>query len=101
MLENLELTQGLIYAEAISMALAQRIGKPEAHTILEAASRQAVSEHRHLLEVLAGDPLVTAHLKMDELKRLFDPRSNHGAAERFIDRVLATHHEISRAAAGR
>jgi len=36
---NLDATQGLIFAEAVSMALASHIGKSAAHTLVEAASR--------------------------------------------------------------
>jgi 3-carboxy-cis,cis-muconate cycloisomerase len=101
MLENLDLTRGLIFAEAVSMVLAQRIGKAEAHTILEEASGRAVAEQKHLLEVLAAEPRVTAHLKAEELKQLFNPRSNRGEAHRFIDRVLTSHHKISKTNTGR
>jgi len=94
MLENLQLTRGLIFAEAASMALASRIGKSEAHKIVEAASRKAVLEKIDLSDVLAEDPQVTAHLSPEDVERIFDSRSYRGEAERFIDRVLATHRTI-------
>jgi len=84
----------LIFAEAASMALASRIGKSEAHKIVEAASRKAVLEKIDLSDVLAEDPQVTAELRPEDVERIFDSRSYRGEAERFIDRVLATHRTI-------
>jgi 3-carboxy-cis,cis-muconate cycloisomerase len=99
MLENLEQTQGLIFAEAASMALAAHVGKPEAHKILEEACRKAVSERKHLRAVLAAEPKLNGKLSSEAAARIFDPRAYTGEAERFIDRVLATHRRISKAAA--
>jgi 3-carboxy-cis,cis-muconate cycloisomerase len=94
MLENLQLTRGLVFAEAASIALASRVGKADAHKIVEAASRSAIAKKKPLSEVLSEDPQVTAQLSPEDLERIFDPRSYRGEAERFIDRVLSTHRTI-------
>ena len=39
---NLDITHGLIMAEAVSMKLAEKIGKAEAHKLVEEASKKAV-----------------------------------------------------------
>jgi 3-carboxy-cis,cis-muconate cycloisomerase len=75
-------------AEAIMMALGDRIGRLEAHHLVEAASRRAVVEGAHLRDVLAGDPVVTVHLAPDALDRLFAPESYLGVAERLVERAL-------------
>ena len=49
---NLEATGGLIMAEAVAMALAEKIGKSDAHHLVEAASKKAVAEKKHLRDVL-------------------------------------------------
>ena len=41
---NLDATGGLIMAEAVTMALAEKIGKSDAHHLIEAASKKAVAE---------------------------------------------------------
>src|SRR5262249_43656114 len=46
MRENLELTRGLIYAEAVSHALAEKIGRPAALEKVELACRLVESSHR-------------------------------------------------------
>jgi 3-carboxy-cis,cis-muconate cycloisomerase len=89
MRRNLELTHGLIYAEAVTMALASHMGKSAAHTLVEAASEHSRSSGKHLREVLGQNSAVTEHLKAEELDRLFAPENYLGAAEEFTDRVVA------------
>jgi 3-carboxy-cis,cis-muconate cycloisomerase len=91
MRDNLDLTRGLIFAEAVSMALAERIGLPQAHQLLNAASNQARSANAHLRDVLAQDPQVAKYLNTADLDRLFDPQQYLGATNLFIDRVLSQH----------
>src|ERR1700685_3940809 len=52
---NLDATDGLIMAEAVTFALAEKIGKSEAHHLVEAASKRAVAEKIALRDVVAGD----------------------------------------------
>src|SRR5277367_3085130 len=52
MLENLEITRGLIFAEAVSMALGRSMGKSGAHALVEKACQAAVEGNKHLREVL-------------------------------------------------
>jgi len=90
MRRNLDATGGLIMAEAVAMALAETIGKSEAHHLVEAASRKAVAEKMHLRDVLAADSNVTARLGADQLKKLFEPMAYQGASQSLIDRLLAS-----------
>ncbi len=88
MRKNLDATGGLIMAEAVTMALAEKIGKSAAHHLLEAASRKAVTGKRHLREVLTDDPEITSHLSAERLETLFEPMSYQGASQALIDRLL-------------
>ncbi len=87
---NLEATGGLIMAEAAAFALAEKIGKREAHRLVEAASKKAIAEKKGLREVLSGDAKVTAHLSADRLAKLFEPMAYQGASQALIDRLLAS-----------
>lgn len=87
---NVDATSGLIMAEAVSMALAEKVGKSDAHHLIEGASKKAVVERRHLRDVLAGDRTVAAHLDAGALARLFDPMAYQGASQVLIDRLLAS-----------
>ena len=91
MAENLEATRGLVFAEAAQMALAAKVGLPEARRLVEEACRRAREDGRHLRDVLTADAEVGRHLAEGELGRLFDARQQLGAAERMIDGVLAAH----------
>lgn len=86
---NLDATNGLIMAEAVAMALGAKLGKQEAHHLVEAASKRAVIEKRHLRDVLADDKTAMQHLSRDELGKLFDPLAYTGVAASLVDRVLA------------
>lgn len=88
MRQNLEITQGLIYAEAVSMALSEKAGRSAAHQLVEAACEQAQKEKRHLLQVLVEDAQVGTYLSSAEIEEFFDPRKYLGAAEAFVDRVV-------------
>jgi 3-carboxy-cis,cis-muconate cycloisomerase len=87
---NLEATHGLIMTEAVTMALAETIGKSEAHHLIEAASKKAIADKKHLRDVLAKDPKVTAHLNADKLTKLFEPMAYQGVSQALIDRLLAS-----------
>jgi 3-carboxy-cis,cis-muconate cycloisomerase len=87
---NLDATGGLIMAEAVTMALAEKIGKSEAHHLVEAASKKAVTEKKGLRDVLTKDPKVGAHLNADKLTKLFEPMAYQGVSQALIDRLLAS-----------
>ena len=87
---NLDATSGLIMAEAVTMALAEKIGKSDAHHLIEAASRKAVADKKHLRDVLTGDSRVTAQLSADHIAKLFEPMAYQGASQALIDRLLAS-----------
>ncbi len=88
MRHNLDATNGLIMAEALAMALAEKLGKAEAHHAVEAACKRAVAEQRHLRAVVADDPAIAKHFDAKQLDQLFDPTRYTGVASLFIDRAL-------------
>lgn len=91
MRSNIDVTRGLVMAEAVTLALAKYIGREAAHHVLEEACIQSVTENQSLLEVLKADARCTAHLSAAELIKLFDALAYTGESSTFIQRVLATH----------
>jgi 3-carboxy-cis,cis-muconate cycloisomerase len=87
---NLDATHGLIMAEAVTFALAESIGKSNAHHLVEAAVKKAVAAKRHLRDVLMGDPQITADLDADKVAKLFEPMAYQGVSQQLIDRLLAS-----------
>lgn len=92
---NLELTRGLVLAEAISIALAQRVGREKAHELVEQCCKQAVAEGRHLRGVLRDSPEVSSRFNDAELDRLLDPANYLGQARRWVERAVAEHHALN------
>jgi 3-carboxy-cis,cis-muconate cycloisomerase len=90
MRQNLDTTGGLIMAEAVAFALAAKIGKADAHHLIEAASKKAVAEKRHLREVLLGDAKVASQLGAERIAQLFEPMAYQGVSQTLIDRLLAS-----------
>ena len=95
MRSNLDLTQGLVLAEAVSIALAQRIGRDAAHHLLEQCCQQAVREGVHLRQVLGSHAEVSAQLSASELDHLLDPALYLGQARRWVERAVAEHRNLS------
>ena len=95
MAHNLDLTHGLVLAEAVSIVLAQRVGREASHHLLEQCCKRAVSEQRHLRAVLGDDAGVTAHLNAAELDRLLDPAHYLGQATTWVERAVAEHFSLA------
>ena len=89
MARNLDMTDGLIVAEAVMMGLAPHTGRQQAHDIVYAACRSVNAEGGTLADALARLPEVTAHFDRAALQRLTDPRNYLGEAPQMVDRALA------------
>lgn len=88
MQHNLESTQGLIMAEAVMMSLAGKIGRLNAHHVVEQACQQAVEQDTHLKNILSNLDEVNAHFSAEALDQLFQPKSYLGNIQAQIDAVL-------------
>ncbi len=91
MLYNLDLTHGLVLAEAVSIALSGRIGRDAAHHVVEQCCHLAVEQGKHLREVLSAEPEVTAQLSASALDSLLDPTHYLGQSKRWVKRAVADH----------
>lgn len=78
MRENLQLTRGGIMAESVMMELAGSIGHEQAHEVVLEAYRRAARAQREFSNVLAEDPVVTAHLEPAKIAALLDPVNHLG-----------------------
>ncbi|MEM4390091.1 MAG: adenylosuccinate lyase [Candidatus Micrarchaeia archaeon] len=83
---NLESSKGLILAERVMIALAEK-GMPRgrAHALLREASIRARNEGRHLKEVLAENAEVMRLLTARELEELFDYSTYIGKAREIVN----------------
>ena len=93
MRQNLDLTHGLIVAEAVMMGLAPHLGRGEAHHVVKHACDIALAERLPLADALERDPAVSSRLDRAAIERMTDPASYLGSAGAFVDRVLAASNE--------
>jgi 3-carboxy-cis,cis-muconate cycloisomerase len=89
MRRNLDMTHGLIVAEAVMMGLAPHIGRNEAHDVVYDACRAVAEKGGSLADALAGVPAVSRHLDRKALEKLTDPSNYLGAAREMVDRVVS------------
>jgi 3-carboxy-cis,cis-muconate cycloisomerase len=88
MRKNLDDTLGAVFAEKAMILLGPKIGRDEAHKLLEAATRRATTETRPLAKVLAEMPEVTKYLDAAALSNLAVPEDYLGSTEIFLRRQL-------------
>jgi 3-carboxy-cis,cis-muconate cycloisomerase len=86
---NLDLTRGLIVSEAVMMGLAPYLGRQYAHDLVYDICRDVVATGRPMLDLLAQNSEITAHLDRAALEKLCDPANYLGEAGVMVDRVLA------------
>jgi 3-carboxy-cis,cis-muconate cycloisomerase len=93
MRENLGLTDGLLLAEAVSMALGKHVGRADAHDLVEAASRRAVEGGRPFRDALLDDDAIRSRMSAAEIERALDVDGYTGEAAALIDRALSRYQE--------
>ncbi len=90
MARNLDMTKGLIVAEAVMMGLAPHIGRQDAHDVVYDACRVVNEKGGRLADVLNAMPSVSSRLDPKLIERLTDPANYLGMAPQMVDQVLAS-----------
>ncbi|WP_066190116.1 class-II fumarase/aspartase family protein [Gracilibacillus timonensis] len=77
---NLDLTKGLINAEAVMMELAETMGRQHAHAIVHDAAHQVAASEGELTfyQVLLANSQIDYYFSKEELKTLLDPATHTG-----------------------
>jgi 3-carboxy-cis,cis-muconate cycloisomerase len=75
---NLELSGGLIVAEAVMLELGTKLGRQHAHDIVYDAAQAACVEGKSFSALLAADRRVTEHLDQKAIDALLDPTAYTG-----------------------
>ena len=88
MRENLNLTGGLIVAEAVMMAAAPKLGRQHAHDLVYDACRKGIEQKRRLADVVLENADLVAALGGEEAARAkCDPAGYLGLSVAMTDRV--------------
>ena len=85
MRRNLDLSGGLIMAEAIMLELAERIGRQRAHDAVYEAAQAAAAQRRPFRETLTEQEAVRDGLTSQQLDRLLDPTRYVGMSVQFAE----------------
>ena len=75
---NLDLSGGLIVAEAVMLELGAAIGRQTAHDVVYEAAQASVIEGKTFAGALSADPRVSSRLKPDAINKLLDPTAYTG-----------------------
>jgi 3-carboxy-cis,cis-muconate cycloisomerase len=89
MRRNLEVTGGLVMAEAIASALVPRIGRAAAEVAVARVCNRSMAEGVPLATILRVDPELRPQLTDAEINRLMNPAQYLGSSGAFVDRVVA------------
>lgn len=87
---NLDLTHGLIVAEAVMMAAAPKLGRQHAHDVVYDACRTAIERGGNLADALAGVPEIVEALGLEATRFHCDPANYLGLCGEMVDRVAGT-----------
>ncbi len=90
---NLDLTQGQLMAEAVTLALGSALGRMAAHDRVQAACQRATQNDGPLREQLLADEIIADTLPAADIDRLLDPVNYLGQSSTFAKRVLDEHRE--------
>ena len=90
---NIDALHGLVFAEAAAAWLAEALGRPRAHALVETLSGRAAAEGRHLgallREAVEADPALRGQVDPGRLDALFDPLAASLPAQRLAGPRLA------------
>ncbi len=95
MRQNLDLSGGLIMAEALMLELGKQIGRQRAHDAVYEAAQSSVTRSRPFREMLAEDPHVSAGLTPSQVESLLDPARYIGLCRHFAEEGAASARELA------
>ncbi|MFQ6034117.1 MAG: adenylosuccinate lyase, partial [Candidatus Bipolaricaulia bacterium] len=85
MLQNLELTKGLIFSQAVLLKLVEKgMARGQAHELLRRLALQAQESGRRFKELLLEDEQIRKYLSPEEIEGLFD----YGYYLRHVDEIF-------------
>jgi adenylosuccinate lyase len=93
MLANLEAGKGFVLSESVMLALAEKVGKQTAHTLVYDTAMKAHEAGRPLKDAIMENAEIRQHLSSDAIESLFDYRRHTGLCREFVDRVVRRVHE--------
>jgi 3-carboxy-cis,cis-muconate cycloisomerase len=91
MRRNLDLAGGTLMAEALSVAIAAKLGRHEAQRIVKAECDRALRDGITLQEAAVEDTCTAGVLSREEIERALDPAQYLGVSNELIDLALESY----------
>lgn len=89
MLQNLDLSGGLIMAEPLMLELGKQIGRQHGHDVIYEASQATAVTGRPFRELLMADPRVSGRLTEAQIDALLEPARYTGLCRQFAEQAAA------------
>ena len=89
MRQNLDLSGGMIMAEALMLSLGRHIGRQTAHDVIYEAAMESATSGKPFRTLLAGDVHVRKHLDENQIEALLDPTAYTGTCAQFATEQAA------------
>ena len=89
MRENIEKSKGLTMAEAVMIKLVEKgMSRSDAHELLRRNSLKAVSENKHLKDILLSDKKITSLLSKKEIEETMKPENYLGVSKKIVENIV-------------
>ncbi len=89
MKRNIELQNGLPFAEQIMFQIGTVLGKQSAHRLVYESAMTAIENHENFIDVLYSNPEIRQTFSKNDLISWTDPQKDTGQIQEKIDLVLA------------
>lgn len=89
MMQNIQATRGLIFSQAVMLALTRKgLSREEAYRLVQACSLKAWQENLDFRELVSSDPEITRHLSPREIESCFSLEPYLQKIDFIFERVL-------------
>ncbi len=89
MMKNIQATRGLIFSQAVMLALTRKgLSREEAYRLVQSCSLKAWQENLDFQELVSADPEITRHLSAAEIKSCFSLEPYLQKIDFIFERVL-------------
>jgi 3-carboxy-cis,cis-muconate cycloisomerase len=95
MRRNLDLSGGLIMAEALMLELGKQIGRQRAHDAVYDAAQAASTGDQSFAALLARDPIISTHFTAQQIAELLDPAKYTGLCRQIAEQGTERAHEVA------
>jgi adenylosuccinate lyase len=92
---NLDLSEGLIMAEPVMLALGEFVGRQEAHDIVYDAAQAAAGGGGSFRDLLAADARISQHLSETQIETMLDPTRYTGLSSQLAETQAARARELA------